>query len=89
VICRFQIRIARTSRLPAGEQAVWKEAQPFFCVSAEEVQKQYMAFLSDFLQYGEEYIVSVRAGSVDNWTLGQQHHKPQKVGCGYSKKKES
>eukprot|EP00439_Symbiodinium_sp_Y106_P023735 s5112_g2.t3 len=60
VICRFQIRIARTSRLPAGEQAVWKEAQPFFCVSAEEVQKQYMAFLSDFLQYGEEYIVSAR-----------------------------
>ena len=35
-----------------------------------------MAFLSDFLQYGEEYIVSVRAGSVDNWTLGQ-HPEPK------------
>jgi len=32
-ICRFQIRIARTSRL-GSEPAVWKEAQPFFCVSA-------------------------------------------------------
>lgn len=79
VICRFQIRIARTSRLPAGEQAVWKEAQPFFCVSAEEVQKQYMAFLSDFLQYGEEYIVSVRAGSVDNWSEWSPTSEPLRL----------
>ena len=39
--------------------------------SYDQVQKQYCAFLSDYLQYGEEYIVSVRAGSVDNWSLCQ------------------
>ena len=34
VICRFQIRVARVSRL-GSEPAIWKEAQPFFCVSDE------------------------------------------------------
>ena len=39
------------------------------CCDPGQVQKQYCAFLSDYLQYGEEYIVSVRAGSVDNWSF--------------------
>ena len=34
------------------------------------VQNVVSAFLSDFLCYGEEYIVSVRAGSADRWCLG-------------------
>ena len=35
-------------------------------------QNVVSAFLSDFLCYGEEYIVSVRAGSADRWCLGAE-----------------
>eukprot|EP00435_Cladocopium_sp_Y103_P015328 s458_g3.t1 len=78
-ICRFQIRVARTSRLGA-EQAVWKEAQPFFCVSADE--NVVSAFLSDFLCYGEEYIVSVRAGSADRWSEWSAASEPRRLKAG-------
>ena len=51
-----------------------KEPSPtcrFCCVSPPVSAQNQMvsAFLSDFLRYGEEYIVSVRAGSADRWHL--------------------
>lgn len=44
--------------------------QILWCFPPVSAQNQMVsAFLSDFLRYGEEYIVSVRAGSADRWRL--------------------
>eukprot|EP00929_Paragymnodinium_shiwhaense_P035095 TRINITY_DN19004_c0_g1_i1.p1 TRINITY_DN19004_c0_g1~~TRINITY_DN19004_c0_g1_i1.p1 ORF type:complete len:5161 (+),score=1174.84 TRINITY_DN19004_c0_g1_i1:79-15483(+) len=67
VICRFQLRLRRTSNALPGRD-IWRAMPPFFCVSPDEITQQYCAFLTEYLQYGEEYVVSVRAGSADRWS---------------------
>jgi hypothetical protein len=68
-ICRFQLKVRRTTRLRPGQaEEVWRICPAFFCVAPDSVTQQYSAFLTEYLQYGESYIVSVRAGSAERWS---------------------
>lgn len=74
VICRFQLRVKRfyTSR---SAPRPWRLLPSFFTISPDETTQTYCSFITEYIQYGEEYVVSVRAGSADRWSEWSEESK--------------
>jgi len=48
----------------------------FFCIAPDELTEEYSSFLTEYITYGEEYMVSIRAGSADRWSEWSQPSDP-------------